>query len=112
MSEDVAIEGLEVEVHQLYRAMDFLLQSSNKIQREVYCSISNPLNLEVNLLHFDTTSTYFEVEMSRDFDSFRQYGYSREGQTFAVQGFQILVIPGPVGDETLQRSDTLRPQVA
>ncbi len=77
VSEDVAIEGLEeVEVHQLYRAMDFLLQSSSKISWEVYCSISNLLNLEVDLLYFDTTSTYFEIEQE-DAD-FRRRGYSRD----------------------------------
>ncbi len=79
VAEDAAIEDLNgVEVHQLYRAMDFLLQSTEEIQREVYCSVANLLNLEVDLLYFDTTSTYFEVEVPAEGDSFRQYGHSKD----------------------------------
>ena len=37
----------EVEVHQLYRAMDFLLEAHEEIQREVFLSVAKPLNLEV-----------------------------------------------------------------
>lgn len=62
--EDVAfIEGLpEVEVQQLYRAMDFLLEAHDDIQREVFWSVKNLFNLEVDLIFVDTTSTYFEIE--------------------------------------------------
>jgi|GEM_PF-2128253 len=79
VGEDTAIEDLNgVEVHQLYLAMDFLLESTEEIQREVYCSVSNLLNLEVDLLYFDTTSTYFEVEAPDEGDSLRQYGHSKD----------------------------------
>lgn len=61
---DVAyVEGLaEVEVQQLYRAMDFLLEAHDDIQREVFWSVKNLFNLEVDLIFVDTTSTYFEIE--------------------------------------------------
>ncbi|MDD4663043.1 MAG: IS1634 family transposase [Caldisericia bacterium] len=52
----------EVEVHQLYRAMDFLLEASEEIQKEVFFSVANLFNLEVDLLFLDTTTTYFEIE--------------------------------------------------
>jgi len=44
------IDGLpEVEVQQLYRAMDFLLEAHDDIQREVFWSVKNLFNLEVDL---------------------------------------------------------------
>jgi len=60
-----------------YRAMDFLLESDELIQREVFHSVADLLRLEVDLLFFDTTSTYFETEES-DEDDFRKTGYSKD----------------------------------
>lgn len=63
MREQVAIPGLEdIPLQQLYRAMDFLLEVHEELQREVYYAVAVLLNLEVDLLYFDTTSTYFEIE--------------------------------------------------
>nr|WP_277997930.1 IS1634 family transposase [Moorella glycerini] len=60
---DVAIPGLEsIAVQQLYRAMDVLMEAGDALQEEVFFSVAHLLNLEVDLLFFDTTSTYFEVE--------------------------------------------------
>jgi transposase len=62
------IEGLlEVEVHTLYRAMDFLLEATDRIQHDVFFSVADLFNLEVDVLFLDTTTTYFEVE-SEDCD--------------------------------------------
>lgn len=59
----VAIDGLEeIPVQALYRAMDFLVEHGEAIQKAVFLSASSLLNLEVDLLFFDTTSTYFEIE--------------------------------------------------
>ncbi|MGH3183242.1 MAG: IS1634 family transposase, partial [Streptosporangiaceae bacterium] len=45
-----------------YRAMDWLLEAKDALEREVFDRVAGLLNLEVDLLFFDTTSTYFEVE--------------------------------------------------
>jgi Transposase DDE domain len=58
-----------------YRAMDFLLEADEPIQREVFFAVANLLNLEVDVILFDTTSTYFETE---DDDPFRRYGHSKD----------------------------------
>lgn len=50
------------QVQQLYRAMEFLLESSEQLQWAVFSSCANLLNLEVDLLYFDTTSMYCEIE--------------------------------------------------
>ena len=52
----------DIAVHQLYRTMDVLLDKADLIQREVFSRVARTLFLEVDLLFFDTTSTYFEVD--------------------------------------------------
>jgi IS4 transposase len=62
-SEDVHIEGLPATTDDAcYRAMDWLLEVQPALEREVYHQVANLLNLEVDLLFFDTTSTYFELD--------------------------------------------------
>jgi hypothetical protein len=59
---DVHIDGLPaVGEDACYRAMDWLLDIEPDLAKEVYFSTAHLLNLEVDLLFFDTTSTYFEV---------------------------------------------------
>jgi Transposase DDE domain len=45
-----------------YRAMDWLHQARHALERQVFSQVATALDLEVDLLFFDTTSTYFEVE--------------------------------------------------
>jgi len=42
--------------------MDWLLQVKDALEKEVFGQVANLLNLEVDLLFFDTTSTYFQVD--------------------------------------------------
>lgn len=46
----------------LYRAMDFLLEIAPALEKAVFHEVANLLNLEVDLLFFDTTSTYFCID--------------------------------------------------
>jgi hypothetical protein len=75
---DVALPGVGAlggDPQVFYRAMDFLLEADEAIQREVFFAVANLLNLEVDVLLFDTTSTYFETD---DDDDFRRYGHSKD----------------------------------
>ncbi|NLL89373.1 MAG: IS1634 family transposase, partial [Firmicutes bacterium] len=56
----------EVDAHNLYRAMDFLLEAADSIQEEVFFQVASLFNLEVDLIFLDTTSTYFEVPSEDD----------------------------------------------
>ncbi len=77
--ERVHVPGLdEVAVHQLYRAMDFLVEHGEAIQKAVFFATSSLLNLEVDLLFFDTTSTYFEMEDDDGEGGLRRYGNSKD----------------------------------
>src|SRR5215213_9092588 len=66
---DVVIDGAQaVSDDQLYRAMDFLLECSERVQESVFFSVAGLLNLEVDVVFFDTTSTYFEIDVDDPID--------------------------------------------
>ena len=91
-SHDVAIPGLNgMDDDQAYRAMDLLIEADTdaRVQEAVLFAVADLLNLEVDLLFFDTTSTYFERD-TEDPDpdpaddgsvrspGFRRYGHSKD----------------------------------
>jgi hypothetical protein len=60
---DVHIDGLdETSDDACYRAMDHLLAIEPSLAEQAYFQVTDLLSLEVDLLFFDTTSTYFETE--------------------------------------------------
>ena len=62
-SEDVLIPGLpQTTDDACYRAMDWLLQIREQLEKQVFDRAAEALGLEVDLLFFDTTSTYFVTE--------------------------------------------------
>ncbi len=66
---DVVIDGVDaVTDDQLYRAMDFLLDCAERVQESVFFSVASLLNLEVDVVFFDTTSTYFEIDVDDPLD--------------------------------------------
>ncbi|GAA3449618.1 IS1634 family transposase [Dactylosporangium matsuzakiense] len=80
--EDAAIPGLStMDDDHAYRAMDLLVDADTqgRVQEAVFFAVANLLNLEVDLLFFDTTSTYFERDTEDDGDdAFRRYGHSKD----------------------------------
>jgi len=63
VSDDVHIDGLpQTSDDACYRAMDWLLESKSALEKEVFWQVATLLDLEVDLLFFDTTSTYFELD--------------------------------------------------
>jgi hypothetical protein len=63
ISEDVLITGLPAASDDAcYRAMDWLLEIKDQMEMKVFDNLADLLNLEVDLLFFDTTSTYFVTE--------------------------------------------------
>src|SRR5487761_1877536 len=63
VNEDALITGLPVTSDDAcYRAMDWLLEIKEELEGKVFGNLANLLNLEVDLLFFDTTSTYFVTE--------------------------------------------------
>jgi hypothetical protein len=63
VAHEVHIEGLpSVDSQQLYRAMDFLQEHSDALQKTIFHTVADLFNLEVDLLFIDTTTTYFEID--------------------------------------------------
>lgn len=86
--ERVAIDGLpDVDDDTCYRAMDWLLTIEEQLATAVYWSVADLLDLEVDLLFFDTTSTYFESDGDDGADEagekvvgFRTFGHSKDSR--------------------------------
>src|SRR6266702_3117064 len=63
ITHDVAIDGLpRTSDDACYRAMDWLLEITDALEKEVFWQVATLLDLEVDLLFFDTTSTYFQLD--------------------------------------------------
>jgi hypothetical protein len=85
---DVAIPGLSMmDADQAYRAMDLLIDvdagAHAIVQETVFFAVANLLNLDVDVLFFDTTSTYFELDDEDDPDAatvstLRRFGKSKD----------------------------------
>jgi len=70
-------EHQPLQVQHCYRAMDFLLEHEAAIQKEVFWSTANVLNLTVDLIFFDTTNTYFEIDEPGP-SELKAYGKSKD----------------------------------
>ena len=81
-SRDVHVPGLAgMDEDQAYRAMDLLVEADAeaKVQEAVFFACADLLNLEVDLLFFDTTTTYFERDEPEHGDgAFRVFGHSKD----------------------------------
>ncbi len=85
MSRDVHIDGLgEVTDDACYRAMDWLHDVRSELEKQVYFQVADLLSLQVDLIFFDTTSTYFETgaadeEVPRDWRGEKSTGQDTTG---------------------------------
>jgi transposase len=81
VSQDVALGNPEpIDLQHLYRAMDVLLEYREIIHKEIYFAVADLLNLEVDLIFFDTTSVHFERD-EEDENGLRRYGHPKNHRT-------------------------------
>jgi transposase len=117
--EEVHIPGLaEVDHTSCYRAMDWLLEHLPALQETVFFAVADLLQLDVDVIFFDTTSTYFETEfadgeLDGTEDGLRQRGHSKDsrpdlpqvviGMAVTTGGLpvKLWVWPGNTGDTTV-----------
>ena len=125
-SQDAAIPGLVgMDEDQAYRAMDLLVEADTqaRVQEAVFFAAAHLLNLEVDLLFFDTTSTFFQRDTEETGPGgFRVYGHSKDhrpdlpqvviGLAVTREGIPVRVWcwPGNTNDMTViqQVKDDLR----
>src|SRR5271166_1969349 len=108
-------------VDQLYRALDFLAVWSDRIEREVFLQAADLFRLDVDLIFYDTTTAYFEIDEAdedseewggRLYAPLRWRGHSKEGRDNQPQVIIALavtrdgmpvrswVLPGDTADVT------------
>lgn len=99
LQEDVRIEGTqELQLHHLYRTMDFLEANKDTIEEQLYYRMADLLNLDVDLVFYDTTSLHFEIDEAdtadrhgsqpaggKPYPALRKRGKSKNGRDDAPQ---------------------------
>lgn len=55
-------EGQDLALHQLYRAMDQLLLRQEEVEKAVFFKMADLMNVDVDLIFYDTTNIHFEVD--------------------------------------------------
>ena len=100
-------EWEKLELHHFYRALDFLVEHKSEFEQALYGRVWDLFNLNLDLLLWDTTSTYFE---GRAAEGFAEFGFSKDKRPDRVQvmigvlvsrdGFPIAheVFPGNTAD--------------
>jgi len=82
------IETSSFKQHDIYRALSLLAQNSDYIQSEVY---KNSLSLgkrSDEILYYDCTNYYFEIEQE---DSFRKYGKAKSNKPNPIVGMGLFM---------------------
>jgi transposase len=74
---DKLLEKHEVEPQHMYRALDILAVESNVIEKAVYKNSTAIVERKTELLYYDCTNFYFEIEEE---DGLKQYGMSKENR--------------------------------
>lgn len=69
------LEQSKCELHQVYRALEVIAKENDFFQSELYKNSQNVINRNKEVLYYDCTNYYFEIEAE---DDFRKYGVSKE----------------------------------
>lgn len=71
------LEKPSYELHDVYRSLDVLARENDYIQSELYRNSHYATSRNTDVLFYDCTNYYFEIE---DEDEFRKYGKSKENR--------------------------------
>lgn len=69
------LEQPKCDLHQVYRALEILSKENDFFQAELYKNSQSVIDRKKEVLYYDCTNYYFEIE---DEDDFRRYGVSKE----------------------------------
>jgi len=65
-----------LKLEQIYGAMELLYDYMEEVEEQIFFQTANLLNLEVDLISYDTTTASFSIDYE---DPFRAFGHSKEG---------------------------------
>ena len=93
MAEEVYLpESERPQLHHFYRALDFLQDCKEELEKTIFFKIADLFNVDVELIFYDTTSVHFEVDDEDEEDGgegLRQRGHSK------VNGAPRAAFPSP-----------------
>jgi len=85
----------ELKLDQMYEAMDLLQAHSEKVEEAIFFQTASLLDLEVDLVFYDTTTVTFSIdtadEETEDDQALRQYGRPKDG-SWSVQMVVALAV--------------------
>lgn len=88
-----------IELHQIYRALDYLYENQEPIKHLIYSKGRNLFNQKLDAVFYDVTTFYFDSDKE---DGFRQKGFGKDGRigsTIITFGLLIDKDKQPVGYE-------------
>lgn len=89
----------QIELHQIYRTLDYLYENQEPIKHLVYNKGRNLFNQKLDVVFYDVTTFYFDSDKE---DGFRQKGFGKDGKignTIITFGLLIDKDKQPVGYE-------------
>jgi transposase len=89
----------EIELHQIYRTLDYLFEYQEEIKMLIYSRGRNLFNQKLDVVFYDVTTFYFESSKE---DGFREKGFGKDGKigsTIITFGLLIDKNKQPVGYE-------------
>lgn len=69
------VEQPKCSLHQVYRALEVIARENDFFQSELYKNSQSVVERKKDILYYDCTNYYFEIEEE---DDFRKYGFSKE----------------------------------
>ena len=75
------IEQPSFELHDIYRALSVIAESSDYIQSRLFKNSSEIAGRRIGVIYYDCTNFYFEIEQAEDD---KQYGYSKENRPLPI----------------------------
>ncbi len=85
----------ELKLAQMYEALDLLQAHSEKVEEAIFFQTASLLDLEVDLVFYDTTTVTFSIdtadEETEEYEALRQYGRPKDGR-WSVQMVVALAV--------------------
>ena len=82
------IEQPSFELHDIYRALSVLAEENDFIQSELYKNSQKTLERRSDVLYYDCTNYFFELEEA---DDLRKYGKSKQHQPLPIVGMGLFM---------------------
>lgn len=83
--------GQSVELHHIYRTLDYLAANNDIIQSHIYNKNRNLFNYELDVVFYDVTTFYFQSEVQQE-GALRQMGFGKDGKIGKTQILFSLLI--------------------